>query len=84
MHFKEIFTGKNMLRIQNCIEKCPKNCSRSDFYGLKNSREHLRPFYNAVFNADSKSVFKNFLSCLKRKKSELKIFQIISLPSQYF
>ena len=35
MHFKEIFTGKNMLRVQNCIEKCPKNCSRSDFYQLK-------------------------------------------------
>ena len=36
---------------------------------------HLRPFSYAVFNADSESVFSDFLSCLELKKLELKVFQ---------
>ena len=43
----------------------------------KNTQMHLRSFFNAVFNADSESVFSFSLSCLELEKLVLKVFQII-------
>ena len=53
-------------------------CRSQNFF-----KTHLTPFFNVVFNADSESVFKNFLSHLEPIKSELKILKIISIAPQH-
>ena len=58
--------------------------------GIKNVQEALLPItkifandletiFKAVFNADSKSVFSFFLSCLERQKIQLKLMKEFKL-----
>ena len=51
-------------------------CRSENFF-----KTYLTPFFNVVFNADSESVFKSFLSHLEPKKSELKTLKIISISN---
>ena len=39
--------------------------------------KHLRPFFNAVFNADSEIVFIYFLSCLELEILKLKAYDYL-------